>query len=95
LVYSLGKWLVRREWKRVLGWLLATLFVSLVLAVIAVTVDQYRQEDPLPYEWRGWYWIWFFGVYVTGLLLVPVALFHWALQFTTNRRRPRSTPRAT
>jgi serine/threonine protein kinase/outer membrane protein assembly factor BamB len=86
LVHSTILWLSRGEWRKPLWWLAGSVAVAVVLAGVMIVADLLRAPVRLPYAWRGWYWIWFTGAYLTGWLLLPA----WgkdALAWLFRRRR--------
>jgi hypothetical protein len=68
-------WIVDRRWRRVGGWLTATLVVSALCAAVGIWIDARLRDPLLPEEWYGhesWYSIWLIGAHVTTWLLVVV-----------------------
>ncbi len=64
----------RKRWHRVLGWLAASGAVAVLLAGIILIGDHVGRPTDLAerYTFDGWYLIWFWGAYATGVVATVV-----------------------
>ena len=78
-------WLVKGKWKRIAAWLMVYLVVTLVMGGIGIWQDASRMDPAQHYSWNGWYWLLFFAIYATGMLLAVVLLLKPAARFLWRR----------
>jgi hypothetical protein len=69
---------IRGHWRRVSGWLMASIIVSTSLALLVLVFHGARPELGLEpnerYSMDGWYLIGLWGTYLTGLIMIVVAV---------------------
>jgi hypothetical protein len=79
-----------RRWKALAGLAAGTLVISAVAAAALLWLDR----SPGNYSWRGWWSIWFVGVYLTGLAMLliggPLAFGYRFARFRHRRRMRRA-----
>ncbi|WP_372717039.1 protein kinase [Novipirellula sp.] len=78
------RWLVLKRWWPLASWLMASVIISAVIATLAIIVTQYASpfaiEQEEYYASDKWWFIWFYGAYLTAALLtgwiVVMAMVH-------------------
>ena len=70
--------LVRGKWRRAGGWWIVSIGVSVILAVTVLAVHATSPDLGLQeterYSFDGWYLIGLWGTYLTGVIMVVVAI---------------------
>ncbi|MBY0528474.1 MAG: protein kinase [Gemmataceae bacterium] len=97
-VVVFGLWLLRRHWWRVGALLAATLIVSGAAAAVMLLTAQAPFDPAQYYSWYDWPWIFGYGAYYTGALLMVgwllwrlVRLFRRLVRRVRDRTRPALT----
>lgn len=68
------RWLIMKKWWPLATWLTVSLVISAVMASLAIIVTQYASPHAIEpgehYTSNGWWFIWFYGAYLTAALLM-------------------------
>jgi hypothetical protein len=77
LPLSCTLWAIRREWRRLLVWLAATVTLSFVFAGAILWIDSGQSGPAMGYSWKGWYTILVYGAYWIGWAMIVVGFRKW------------------
>ena len=70
-------WAVRRDWRRLLIWSIATVTLSLVIAGAILCLDSFQSGPGTRYSWKGWYTILVYGSYWIGWAMITTGFRKW------------------
>jgi hypothetical protein len=67
--------MLNQHWSRLARWVALGIAASIGMAALQLWFDASRAGTIYYYSWEGWYWILFFGGYlsgIAGILILPV-----------------------
>jgi hypothetical protein len=70
-------WAVRRDWRRLIIWMTATMTLSLAIAAAILLVDSIQSGSGTRYSGKGWYTILVYGAYWIGWAMIVIGFRKW------------------
>lgn len=71
------RWAMRRDWRRLFFWLIATVTLSFVIGAAILWMDSFRSGPGMGYSWKGWYTILVYGAYWIGWAMISIGFCRW------------------